>query len=231
MSNNDHISRLHRWLDARRVTETPKYSFGEVSGEPHCLIFRRCTVEVLGRRFVAIGEFKQQREAKQAAARVACEQLQGEEEPLPPFSPPSPPSTPPSAEDEVEEVIHYQHQPTVLPPASAVCYLIDLDNIKVTPADIQRMAKRGDEIHLFYSPSRDDKDLMQYGVKVHLHKAPALVPEMADHCLSWWVCREGSRLRSMNTKVYIVSKDKGMGAVAILARLELVEVEHKCSLS
>lgn len=199
---SDHISALHRWLQQQKLNETPNYSISEPVGAPHTPIYERCAVTICGKEYVVTGKFTKHKDAKQAAAKQALISL--------------------TAEDEVDEQIYYNHRNK----NSSECYLFDLDNVPINSTQIQSMLRSDCEVHMFYSKLRGDIELQKYPA-LQLHPTTPLIPEMTDHCISWWVCEQKDRLLKKKTKVYLISRDKGIGAIAHLAKEFGVDIEHR----
>ena len=181
-------------------------------------IFPSGTVIVDGKRFTVKGEFKTKKEAKQAAAKKAYQSLTTKVH-IPPPSPHIPPKVQEVEEEEVEEFL-------VLSNFTRVCVVIDLDNIKISPTDLKRLTDKKCEVHLFFSASKN-MNLLDGNQQVQYHRAPKLIPEMTDHCISWWVCENCGRLSSQGSKLIIHSKDAGIGSVAELAQGRGVQTEFK----
>lgn len=206
----DYVSQLQMWIQRNRIVDPPNYVMSERIGEPHSGYYESCSVYFNGWRFTTTGRFTKHREAKQAAARQALISIGA--------------SVPKVEEvDEVDEVIVFRRRRNG---KESACYLFDADNVSVTEQLLESLISDGNEVHLFYSVLKNDEQFRRYK-EVHLHPTKAFIPEMSDHCISWWVCERKQTLSAEQTRVYIISKDKGMQAIVALAKESGVNIEQR----
>jgi hypothetical protein len=203
----DCVSLLNVWIQQKRLGVTPNYNLSDRLGESHNPFYESCTVSFGEYKFVANGKFTKIKDAKQAAAKEALRQLSVIQVQTP-------------LEDEVDEVIFLGVKPG--------CYLFDADNVPIIDQQIQQLVSGRNEIHLFFSATKSF-EFKKYE-HLNLHPTKPLVPEMTDHCISWWVCEQRHRLVKEKTKVYIISRDKGMQAIVALGRESGVDIDQKVQL-
>ena len=237
----DYVSKLNLWVQAQqRPVAAPVFTIDDPKGVDHMPIWNSGTVSVDGKKFVAHGEFRTKKEAKQAAAKKAYLSLTTKVHTPPTLmelrkgnapirrdflpelkiDPKIYDSPTPAEEVEVDEFL-------VLSNFVKTCIAIDFDNIKLGPSDLKALVDRRYEVHLFYAAS---KDIGAMGNSVQHHRAPELMKEMTDHCLSWWVCQNCERLARHGYRLIIISKDMGIKAVAELAKRQKVNTEFRCEL-
>lgn len=107
---------------------------------------------------------------------------------------------------------------------SNTIYIIDFDN---SSGDKGKIPKLNCEVHLFCAASTN-LDKVPTAPNIQIHVADRLIPEYADHMITWYCARNLERLQKY--KIIIISKDKGLYAVSEILKLNKVYCEFRAFL-
>lgn len=210
---DDYVSQLNLWIQAQpRQIQQPVYATGNQKGPSHAPIWGLASVAVDNTKFVTKGEFKSKKEARQAAARKALESLTSREQKQQVLNK--------ALLDDEEEIDEF----LVLSNFQKTCAVIDFDNVHLTSGNLESMIRRCQEVHLFYSGSKNVEPMTNKPT-VHYHRTQKLSPQMSDHFISWWVCNNYERLAKENVCLEVISSSVGVKAVVQLARFKNVQTK------
>lgn len=242
-------SKLSIWCQKNRV-EYPLYKISKHIGPSHAPIFPRITCEIFGNTYILNGQFKSKKEAEEDIAKSILRKIKKNDNKILPTKSIEiiidingndkkeknsidklsrnieqiniqdvPENTPKNESINIHENI----PENIIGNISNNIYLIDFDN----SANIKdRLNTINGEIHIFISFGFNEKSIPNFNGTIH--KAFSPTPEMVDHMITWFSCKNLDRF--IDKEVIIISRDTGLNALREILHNEKIRVQFKANL-